>query len=80
MGFSLPEAGSIAESLVSEVHAWWLAAAQAAGCDVAGFDPSASLSDRIAWALKHGFEIGTIYTRFSSKRQHSTADQAQSCV
>lgn len=80
MSFSLPEAGSIDAALAAEVHAWWLAAVQGAGRETAGFDATASLADRIAWALRHGFEIGTIYTRFSSKRQHSTADQARTCV
>lgn len=80
MGIHLQEAGAIGEPLSSEIHAWWIAAAQSAGHDVAGCDAAAPLSDRIAWALEKGYEIGTIYTRFSSKRQHSTADQARTCV
>jgi DNA invertase Pin-like site-specific DNA recombinase len=80
MSFELSAAGEVNEELTREIHLWWQESAQAAGIDVLGFDPDAPLGERIAWALSLGLVIGTIYTRFSSKRQHSTPDQVRTCV
>lgn len=80
MAFSFSEAGAVNDELVREIHQWWQDAAQSSGINLSDFDPSAPLEDRIAWALGRGLEIGTVYTRFSSKRQHSTADQVRTCV
>lgn len=45
--------------------------------DLTGFDPGSPFEERVAWALRAGFVIGCVYIRFSSKRQHSTRDQAR---
>ncbi len=63
-----------------QVHEWFQEAASLAKIELDGFDPNASLSERISWATSRGFLIGSIYTRFSSKQQHSTADQIRTCV
>lgn len=80
MSFELSVAGAVDEELAREIHQWWQESAQAAGIDLSGFDADAPLATRIAWALALGLVIGTIYTRFSSKRQHSTSDQVRTCV
>jgi DNA invertase Pin-like site-specific DNA recombinase len=61
-------------------HEKWLAMAAEAGIDLSGFNPSASLSERIAWALGQRLTIGTIVARFSSKMQHSTQAQVEDNV
>ena len=76
----LPSAGETNEELARQVHPWWLAAAAKADVDVTGFDPEAPVAQRVAWAKRVGLSIATIYSRFSSKRQHSTADQVRTCV
>ncbi|WP_345325790.1 recombinase family protein, partial [Novipirellula rosea] len=45
--------------------------------DLKGFDPEEALETRIVWATTHGYDIGTIYSRFSTKLQHSTDDQVR---
>ena len=80
MSFELSAAGAVNDALAREIHQWWQESAQTAGINLAGFDPDAPLGERIAWALALGLLIGTVYTRFSSKRQHSTSDQVRTCV
>ncbi len=80
MSFQLPDEGAASAELARQTHAWWLAAAEKAEIDVAGFDPDAPLNERIAWALGQGLEIGAVYSRFSSKRQHGNGDQVRTCV
>ena len=80
MTFQLSEAGGANHELALDVHVWWQAAAKNAGIDLSSFNPNAPLDSRIAWALERGLEIGTVYSRFSSKRQHSTADQVRTSV
>ena len=58
----------------------WLVTAKAAGIDLTGFDPSASLAQRIAWAVGQGLEIATVLARYSSKLQHSTQAQVEENV
>ena len=48
--------------------------------DLSGFDPASTLEVRIAWAIAQAYEIGTIYSRFSTKLQHSTEDQVRECI
>ena len=80
MSFELSAAGAVDEELAREIHQWWQESAQAARIDLSGFDAESPLEARIAWALALGLVIGTIYTRYSSKRQHSTSDQVRTCV
>ena len=80
MAYQIPEAGAVNEQLVRDIHQWWQDAAQSNRIDLSGFDPCASFEQRRAWALRQGLEIGTVYSRFSSKRQNSTADQVRTCV
>ena len=80
MSFQLFAAGAVNDVLAPEIHQWWQESAQAAGIDLSGFVLDAPLEERITWALANGFDIGTVYTRFSSKRQHSTPDQVRTCV
>lgn len=80
MSFELSAAGAVNDVLAREIHQWWQESAQTAGINLVGFDPDAPLGERIAWALALGLLIGTVYTRFSSKRQHSTSDQVRTCV
>ncbi|REJ88284.1 MAG: recombinase [Planctomycetota bacterium] len=85
MSTDLSNAGGADNELARNVHEWWQEAAEKAEVDdkkldLSGFDPDASLDERIAWALVQGLDIGTVYSRYSSKRQHSTADQVRTCV
>ena len=80
MTFPLPTAGGSNPQLARKVHQWWLEAAAAANVNLDGFDPEAPFHARITWALEKGLVIGTIYARYSSKRQHSTEDQIRECI
>jgi DNA invertase Pin-like site-specific DNA recombinase len=80
MSYELAIAGSASAQLATKAHEWWLEAARNADIVPGGFDPEAPLGDRIAWALGAGLVIATVYTRFSSKRQHSTEDQVRECL
>lgn len=80
MVFQLCDVGAADNELVRDTHAWWQDAAEKAGINVSGFDRNAPLNERIAWALGQGLDIGVIYSRFSSKRQHSTSDQVRTCI
>lgn len=76
----LPVAGSADAALVKLAHEVFIDCAAKCGLDLFGFDPSASLAKRVAWAIAHGFEIGTILSRFSSKLQQSTTAQVHDCL
>jgi site-specific DNA recombinase len=76
----LPTAGVASPAVSRQAHAEWLDAARQAGVDLTGFDPDAPLPRRLALAKAAGLVIATIYTRFSTKGQHSTADQIRACV
>ena len=54
MSFQLPDEGAASAELARQTHAWWLAAAEKAEIDVAGFDPDAPLNEQITWALGLG--------------------------
>src|SRR5689334_2998769 len=72
----IPTLGAACEKLKKEVHAAWQEAARAAGIDLSGFDPNASLTERIAWAISVGLAIATILARYSTKEQKSTTAQS----
>ncbi|NLF71023.1 MAG: recombinase family protein [Candidatus Anammoximicrobium sp.] len=80
MNALLPTAGSASPDLVQLVQQTWSEIAARAGIDVMGFDPAASLVDRLAWAQSKGLDIGAVLSRFSSKLQHSTTAQVLDCV
>jgi len=80
MAYELPDAGAANELLAREIPAWWLVAAEKTSIELAEFDASAPLDARLTWAASQGLVIGTVYTRFSSKRQHSTQDQVRTNV
>ena len=80
MASELSNAGSASKELACKAHEKWLETAKKTDIDLTGFDPEAPLRDRISWALSVGLLIATVYSRFSSKRQHSTEDQVRECL
>lgn len=80
MSIQLSCEGAANEELRQKAHNWWQEAAKKNDVNLDGFDPYAPLERRLAWALTVGLLIAAIYTRFSSKRQHSTDDQVRECI
>lgn len=80
MNQDIPEAGSADAELQALVHSVWIETAESRKLDLIGFDLHAALADRLAWAKSHGFEIGGVLSRFSSKLQHSTTAQVRDNV
>lgn len=80
MTSELSTAGAADPELARNVHKWWKDAAEKRGINLGGFDSTAPLAERIAIAQRLGLMIATVYSRFSSKRQHSTEDQVRECV
>jgi site-specific DNA recombinase len=80
MQHDISEDGSANAELQALVHSVWVETATSRSVDITGFDPHAALCDRLAWAKSHGFEIGGILSRFSSKLQHSTTAQVRDNV
>lgn len=76
----LPPAGAADSDLARQAHDSWIEAARKAGLDLTGFDPETPLGQRVAWARGQGLDIGTVLARYSSKLQHSTADQVRDNV
>ncbi len=54
----IPAAGTISGELAAQARGWWTDAATKAGINLNGFDPGASLPDRLAWAQSKCLEIG----------------------
>lgn len=77
MNPELPSMGAASENLTRKVAQLWSEMAAMHNLDLSGFNPEATLETRISWATVHGYEIGTIYSRFSTKLQHSTDDQVR---
>ncbi len=80
MAKSIPSEGAASAGVQKLVAEEWLKRAKEANIDLTGFDPKAALGVRIAWAIAHGLIIGCILSRFSSKLQHSTTEQAMECT
>ena len=80
MTANIPGMGAATEKLARNAHTWWSEMAAVHHLDLSDFDPDATLEMRIAWAIAQGYEIGTIYSRFSTKLQHSTEDQVRECI
>ena len=75
MNSNIPSIGAANEKLTRSACTWWSEMAAVCNLDLSGFDPASTLEVRIAWAIAEAYEIGTIYSRFSTKLQHSTEDQ-----
>ena len=80
MTANIPGMGAANEKLTRSANRWWSEMAAVCNLDLSGFDPDSTLEVRIAWAIAHAYEIGTIYSRFSTKLQHSTQDQVCECI
>src|SRR3954452_18083322 len=76
----LPAQGAAGEQLRRVAHQEWVEAAARAGLNLTGFRADAPFEERVAWALAANLLIACIYVRFSSKQQHSTADQVRANV
>jgi DNA invertase Pin-like site-specific DNA recombinase len=72
--------GAVGAEVRERAQQEWMEAARRAGIDLTGFDPDAPLDQRILWAIDAKLLIATIYTRYSTKHQNSTADQVRACV
>jgi site-specific DNA recombinase len=77
---NLSSEGAANEDVVQYAHERWQEVAAEAGVSLQGFDAGASLLERIAWIERAGLQIATIYSRFSTKCQHSTRDQVRECI
>ncbi len=77
MNSNIPSIGAANDKLTRNANMWWSEMAAIHNLDLMDFDPEATLETRIAWAIAKGYEIGTIYSRFSTKLQHSTDDQVR---
>jgi DNA invertase Pin-like site-specific DNA recombinase len=81
MNFSqIPIQGAASAELAQHMHTLWQQAATRAGIDLSGFSPDAPLDQCLAWARSAGLDIACGYTRFSTKSQDSTTDQARTLV
>ena len=80
MLMKLPPAGAANPELMASANLEWVEEARKHGIDLSAFDPTASLEDRIAWALSLGLVIGCVLSRFSTKMQHSTTEQVQADI
>lgn len=81
MSYELPTAGSASDELAAKALAWWMEAAEKSGkIDLSGFDPTATLADRIAWAEQARLDIAAILSRYSTKMQDSTESQVKHCI
>src|SRR5262245_40829849 len=77
---TLPSAGAASPELADQVVTTWKEAAQNAQIELSGFDATAPLADRLAWAASQGLDIAAVLTRFSWKEGSSTTAQALDCV
>ncbi len=80
MAFQLSVRGAATQDVAQQAHRDWQQAAATAGIDLSQFNANASLDERIAWALALNLLVATVYSRFSTKRQHSTDDQLRACA
>lgn len=74
----IPEAGKATSSLAEKARDWWLEGARAARFDLTGFDPEASLEERLKWCSQMSMDVALAYLRYSTKTQHSDEDQLRS--
>ena len=77
---SSDEPGVASTELKASAANWWIEATSLTDVNLEDFDANQSLDDRLAWAQCRGLDVGTIYSRFSTKLQHSTDDQVRECI
>ncbi|MEZ6093468.1 MAG: recombinase family protein [Pirellulaceae bacterium] len=77
MNFNIPGVGAANKDLCQRATKWWSETAAQHNIKLTGFDPKATLKERIDWAIALGLVIGMIYSRFSTKMQKSTDDQVR---
>lgn len=80
MNFNLPGMCAANEKLILNAIKWWSETAAEHNINLAGFDSNACLEERLAWANKLGFAIGTIYSRCYLKVQQSKEDQVREVI
>src|SRR6056297_2202976 len=81
MDQSIPEGpGSAHADLQNKAAQWWSESAKVDSHSANQLGLQTPLASRIRHARRAGWEIGTIYSRFSTKLQHSTDDQVRECV
>ncbi len=77
MNERIPNIGGANKQLAQRAHDWWTETAGTNKMNLNGFDSEATFETRIGWANTNGFDIGTVYSRFSTKLQNSTDDQVR---
>ncbi|MDM4015110.1 recombinase family protein [Roseiconus lacunae] len=80
MQSTITEVGQANQGVARQALDHWAEAAEKSGIDLDGFDPTASDEALIDWAVANGLTIATIYSRYSTEMQQSTADQIRECV
>ncbi|MDM4015138.1 recombinase family protein [Roseiconus lacunae] len=76
---SITNLGIANEQLRNKADDWWHASATF-NSTLRSFDSNGALKSKIESAQHHGWQVGTVYSRFSTKLQHSTDDQVRECV
>ncbi|MCA9124982.1 MAG: recombinase family protein [Planctomycetaceae bacterium] len=73
------EEGAASTDLAEKAGHWWTSVAALHNIGIE-FDFGSSFRSRLDWARAADLQIGTIYSRFSTKLQHSTDDQVRECI
>ena len=71
--------GAASIELKEKARRWWIDAMNRHDNSVS-FDAESNFEPRVQAARDAGLQIGTIYSRFSTKLQHSTDDQVRECI
>ena len=80
MNRELSSVGAANEEFARMVHDEWAEAATKAGVDLTGFNTTATLAERIAWAGGIGLDVATVYARCNRRHPQPVADQVRECV
>ena len=80
MRLPLPSGGAAGDEFAGMVHNVWVDAAEDAGIDLARFDPTAPLVERIAWASGIGLDVAAVYAWSSCRHPQSVANQVRKCM
>ncbi|EAQ80665.1 recombinase family protein [Blastopirellula marina] len=80
MNQDIPSEGAASVQLSRYAVKCWSEQAAIFDFDLTWFDPETPMETRVDLAISKGYEIGTIYSRFSTKLQHSTDDQVRECI
>ena len=76
----LPTKGAVPKNIARPLQDIWCEEAARFGVDLSQYEPRAPLGQRIAWAKQLGLQVGSAYSRFSTKLQKSTEDQLRACM